>query len=52
MILWFLLATIYVVLCFTFGVMTFKSRHYVLFAAGFVLPLFWLVGGFIEPRRA
>ena len=52
MILWLLLAAVYIVLCITFGVMTWKGRHYVLFVAGFVLPLFWLVGGFIKPRPA
>jgi hypothetical protein len=31
--------------------MTFRARHYVLFAAGFILPLLWLVGAMISPRR-
>lgn len=52
MILWLLLGVAYLVILFTAGVMTFKSHHYVIFAAGFVIPLLWLVGAVIEPRRA
>ena len=52
MVLWLMLAAIYLVLCFTLGLMTFRGRHYVLFVAGFFLPLIWLFGAFMEPRRA
>ena len=52
MILWLLLASVYVVLCITTGVMTFKAKHYLLFAAGFLLPFLWVVGAVIQPRHA
>ena len=52
MFLWLLLAGVYVMLLITTGVMTYKSKHYALFAAGFLLPLLWIVGAVIEPRRA
>lgn len=51
MILWLLLSFVYIALCVTLGLMTFRARHYVLFAAGFILPLLWLVGAMISPRQ-
>jgi hypothetical protein len=51
MILWLLLSFVYIALCITLGLMTFRARHYVLFAAGFILPLLWLVGAMISPRQ-
>jgi hypothetical protein len=51
MILWLLLSLVYIALCVTLGLMTFRARHYVLFAAGFILPLLWLVGAMISPRQ-
>jgi hypothetical protein len=52
MLLWLLLSAVYIVLCVTLGLMTFRAKHYALFAAGFILPLFWLVGAMIAPRHA
>ena len=51
MIVWLLLSLVYIVLCVTLGLMTFRARHYVLFATGFFLPLLWLVGAMIAPRH-
>ena len=50
--LWIILSIVYIVLAITLGVMTWRGKHYVLFVAGFFLPLFWLIGGVISPRHA
>ena len=50
--LWIILSILYIVLAITLGVMTWRGKHYVLFVAGFFLPLFWLIGGVISPRHA
>lgn len=51
-IVWILLSILYIVLAITLGVMTWRGKHYVLFVAGFFLPLFWLIGGVMKPRHA
>ena len=51
-ILWAGLGVLYVALVITLGVMTFRGGHYWLFWLGFLVPLLWLVGAFIEPTDA
>jgi hypothetical protein len=51
-LVWLLLSAVYIALCVTLGLMTFRAKHYVLFVAGFFLPLLWLVGAMISPRHA
>ncbi len=47
---WGGLGVLYLVLLVTLGIVTFRKRHYVLFAFGFLLPFLWLVGAAIKPR--
>ena len=44
-ILWF-------VLMVTLGFLTLRKGHWVMFIIGLFLPLFWLIGAVIPPRRA
>ena len=45
-------ALLYVVLIITLGVTTLRKGHWVMFIAGFFLPLFWIIGAVIPPTAA
>ena len=47
--LWILLATLYVTAVFTIALTTLRNGHTALFWFGFIFPLLWIVGAFMEP---
>jgi hypothetical protein len=49
LLLWIMLATLYLVLLWTLGITTFRRGHYVLFFMGIVFPVLWIVGAVIAP---
>jgi hypothetical protein len=49
LLLWIMLATLYLVLLWTLGITTFRKGHYALFFIGIVLPVLWIVGALIAP---
>jgi hypothetical protein len=46
-----LIAILYLVLLITLGVMTLRKGHWVMFIVGIFLPLFWIIGAIMPPRR-
>ena len=44
-----LAAFLYIVLIITLGVKTLQNGHWVMFIAGFFLPLFWIIGALMTP---
>jgi hypothetical protein len=52
MVIWFMLAALYVVLLWTLGLMTLRKGHSVLFWVGIVFPILWIVGAVIAPTPA
>jgi hypothetical protein len=49
LLLWIMLAALYLVLLWTLGIRTFTNGHYVLFFVGIVFPIVWIVGALIAP---
>lgn len=49
MLLWILLATLYLVLLWTLGITTFRKGHHVLFFIGIIFPVLWIVGALMAP---
>ena len=49
MLLWILLATLYLVAIFTLGLATLRKGHTVLFWVGIFFPLLWIVGALTQP---
>jgi hypothetical protein len=49
--MYWLLGAIYVVLMITLGVLSIRKGHWVMFIIGIFLPLFWLIGALLPPRR-
>ena len=47
-----LLGAIYVVLLITLGVMAIRKGHWVMFLIGILIPIFWIIGALMPPRRA
>jgi len=45
------LAILYVVLLITLGILTIRKGHWVMFILGLFLPLFWIIGALMRPRR-
>jgi hypothetical protein len=45
------LAILYVVLLVTLGILTIRKGHWVMFILGLFLPLFWIIGALMRPRR-
>ena len=45
-------AVLYVVLIVTLGVTTIRKGHWFMFFAGFILPVFWIVGALMPSRTA
>ena len=46
-----LLGAIYIVLLITLGVMTIRKGHWVMFLIGILIPIFWIIGALMPPRR-
>lgn len=49
--MYWLLGAIYFVLMVTLGVLSIRKGHWVMFIIGIFLPLFWLIGALLPPRR-
>jgi len=45
------LAILYVVLLITLGILTLRRGHWVMFIVGLFLPLLWIIGAVIPPKR-
>jgi hypothetical protein len=45
------LAVLYVVLLVTLGILTIRKGHWVMFIVGLFLPLFWIIGALMPPKR-
>jgi hypothetical protein len=45
------LAILYVVLLITLGILTIRKGHWVMFILGIFLPLFWIIGALMRPKR-
>ena len=44
-------AVLYLIAFITAGVMTIRNGHVVLFILGFLLPILWIVGAFMDRPR-
>ena len=49
MLLWIILATLYLVAVFTLVLATLRKGHTVLFWVGIIFPLLWIVGALMQP---
>jgi hypothetical protein len=45
------LAILYVVLLITLGILTIRKGHWVMFIVGIFVPLFWIIGAVMPPKR-
>ena len=52
MLLWILLATLYLVAIVTLGLATLRKGHTVLFWVGIIFPFLWIVGALMQPTPA
>ena len=46
-----LLAILYFVLLVTLGILTIRKGHWVMFLIGIFIPLFWIIGALMPPKR-
>jgi hypothetical protein len=46
-----LFAVIYIVLMVTLGLTAIKKGHWIMFIIGIFIPIFWLIGALLPPRR-
>lgn len=46
-----LFGVIYVVLMVTLGLTAIKKGHWIMFIVGIFIPIFWLIGALLPPRR-
>jgi hypothetical protein len=49
--MYILLGAIYFVLLISLGVLSIRKGHWIMFVIGIFLPLFWLIGAVLPPRR-
>ena len=42
---------LWAVLLIFFGIKTLRRGHWVMFLLGFVIPICWVIGAFLSPRR-
>jgi len=42
---------IYLVLLLTLGIISIRKGHWVMFIIGLFIPLFWLIGALLPPKR-
>lgn len=47
-VLW---AAIYLVLIITLGIISIRKGHWVMFLIGIFLPIFWIIGALLPPKR-
>lgn len=45
------LALLWIVLMITLGVTTLRKGHWVMFIVGIFIPVFWIIGAVIPPKR-
>ncbi len=48
-LLWILLAVLYVTAVFTIALTTLRKGHTAMFWFGFLFPLLWIIGAFMDP---
>jgi hypothetical protein len=48
---WFGLGIIWLVLLVTLGILSIRKGHWVMFLIGIFIPLFWLIGALLPPKR-
>jgi len=46
-----LFGAIYIVLMVTLGVLSIRKGHWVMFIVGIFIPLFWIIGAMLPPKR-
>jgi len=46
-----LLGILWLVLLITLGVTSLRKGHWVMFLVGLFVPIFWIIGALIPPRR-
>lgn len=46
-----LLGAIYFVLLITLGIISIRKGHWVMFIIGIFIPLFWIIGALLPPKR-
>ena len=46
-----LLGILWLVLLITLGVTSLRKGHWVMFIVGLFVPIFWIIGALIPPRR-
>ena len=49
MLLWIMLATLYLIALVSLGLATLRKGHTVLFWVGIIFPFLWIVGALMEP---
>jgi hypothetical protein len=49
MLLWILLAALYLTALFVLGLATLRKGHYVLFWVGIIFPFLWIIGALMQP---
>lgn len=45
------LGVLYFILLLTLGIMSIRKGHWVMFIIGIFIPLFWIIGALMPPRR-
>jgi hypothetical protein len=46
-----LLGIVWFVLLVTLGIMSIRKGHWVMFIIGIFIPLFWIIGALLPPKR-
>ena len=49
--LWILLGVVYLTLFVMLGMSTLRKGHYLLFAIGIFVPIFWIIGALMGPTE-
>ena len=47
-----LFGALYFVLLVTLGIMSIRKGHWVMFIIGIFIPIFWIIGAIMPPKRA
>jgi hypothetical protein len=47
-----LFGAIYFVLLITLGILSIRKGHWVMFIVGIFIPLFWIIGALLPPKRS
>jgi hypothetical protein len=49
--MYWLFGVLYVVLLISLGVLSLRKGHWLMFVIGLFLPLFWIIGAVLPPKR-